>query len=114
MLDEPFPDDFRNNVIDAWMAQQKIDKNDITALDRPAYMGTGGMGALEFRSAPPLLTRHPSRAGSGRLVGVARDVVHCDLDGNAHGNERLATIIRSVHLQAGLGPKPGWLGTGDR
>jgi len=49
MLADALPDDFGNALIDAWMARQGIEKNSITILDRLAYMGKRGMGALEFR-----------------------------------------------------------------
>ena len=51
MLADALPDDFGNALIDAWMARQGVDKNQVTALDRLAYMGKRGMGALEFRPA---------------------------------------------------------------
>ena len=45
MLSDALPDDFGNNLIDAWMAHQGVAKQDITALDRLAYMGKRGWGA---------------------------------------------------------------------
>ena len=72
MLSDALPDRFGNQLIDAWMAQHGYTPEQITTLDRLAYMGKRGMGALEFR---------PSRAGNtsssaplqmASLVEVAR------------------------------------------
>ena len=47
MLADALPDDFGNALINAWMALRGVEKNSITMLDRVAYMGRRGMGALE-------------------------------------------------------------------
>jgi serine/threonine-protein kinase HipA len=49
MLADALPDAFGNALIDAWMAERGFAKNEVTPLDRLAYMGKRGMGALEFR-----------------------------------------------------------------
>jgi serine/threonine-protein kinase HipA len=51
MLADALPDDFGNALIDAWMAGKGVEKSQITPLDRLAYMGKRGMGALEFKPA---------------------------------------------------------------
>jgi serine/threonine-protein kinase HipA len=51
MVADALPDDFGNALIDAWMAERGISREEITPLDRLAYMGKRGMGALEFRPA---------------------------------------------------------------
>ena len=48
MLADSLPDKFGNSLIDAWMAGKGVEKSKITPLDRLAYMGKRGMGALEF------------------------------------------------------------------
>jgi len=49
LVADSLPDDFGNALIDAWMAGQGIQKQEITVLDRLAYMGRRSMGALEFQ-----------------------------------------------------------------
>ncbi len=46
---DALPDDFGNALIDAWMAEHGTRKSEVTTLDRLAYMGRRGMGALEFK-----------------------------------------------------------------
>lgn len=60
MLADSLPDDFGNNIINAWMAKNGVSVTDITPLDRLAYMDSRGMGALEFK--PPLGARKPSQS----------------------------------------------------
>ena len=48
---DSLPDRFGSALIDAWMADRGISRDDITPLDRLAYMGRRAMGALEFRLA---------------------------------------------------------------
>jgi serine/threonine-protein kinase HipA len=46
---DALPDDFGNALIDAWMAEHGTTKAEVTTLDRLAYMGRRGVGALEFK-----------------------------------------------------------------
>jgi serine/threonine-protein kinase HipA len=94
LLADALPDAFGNALIDAWMARQGIAKNEITTLDRLAYMGKRGMGALEF---------HPER-GSHRessaplemqtLVEEARRLIEGDLSVDHEAQAALANILR--------------------
>jgi len=94
LIADALPDDFGNALIDAWMARRGIAKDAITALDRLAYMGKRGLGALEFR--PPLMVMRESARPleMGMLVETARKVLHGDLAGEAAGHAALANIIR--------------------
>ncbi len=51
ILADSLPDDFGNVLIDRYMADKGISRNQITQLDRLAYMGNRSMGALEFKPA---------------------------------------------------------------
>ena len=94
MIADALPDDFGNALIDAWMAERGISKKDVTTLDRLAYMGKRGMGALEFR--PTLGSRRESKAPlqMKSLVEDARKLVEGDLLEDAHSKAALANIIR--------------------
>ena len=49
LLVDALPDDFGNALIDSWMMSRGLSKDRITMIDRLSYMGSRGMGALEFR-----------------------------------------------------------------
>jgi serine/threonine-protein kinase HipA len=94
MFADALPDDFGNALIDAWMAARGTTKAQVTTLDRLAYMGKRGMGALEFK---PALGSHRESAEPlemKSLVEEARKAVEGDLSADAHAKAALANIIR--------------------
>jgi serine/threonine-protein kinase HipA len=94
MIADALPDDFGNALIDSWMAQRGVSKDRVTPLDRLAYMGKRGLGALESRP-----TRGPSKESSlaiqlVRLVEDARLAVHGKINDDPHTQAALGQIIR--------------------
>ena len=94
LLADALPDDFGNALIDAWMARRGVDKQAVTTLDRLAYMGKRGMGALEFRPATGGGTESEQPLQLQKLVETARQVMQGDLAGDAHAAAALANVIR--------------------
>jgi len=94
MLSDALPDDFGNALIDSWMATHGVAKASITPLDRLAYMGKRGMGALEFSPARGTQRESAQPLAMQQLVEVARNVVHGVLAGDAHAKAAIANIIR--------------------
>ncbi len=94
LLADALPDDFGNALIDAWMAAKGVEKRAITTLDRLAYMGKRGMGALEFKPARGAHRESTEPLEMKTLVEAARKVVHGDLSGDAQAQAALANIIR--------------------
>ncbi|MBX3099992.1 MAG: type II toxin-antitoxin system HipA family toxin [Salinibacterium sp.] len=100
MLADALPDKFGNSVVDAWLASEGIDRARITPLDRLAYLGQRGMGALEFvpdlGPADPI----PTALDLGELILTARSVLAGTLDDDRHAADALSQII-SVGTSAG-------------
>jgi serine/threonine-protein kinase HipA len=95
MLADALPDDFGNALIDAWMAREGVATSQITSLDRLAYMGKRGMGALEFKPALGPKASKPSTAIElSALVESARRAVQGEIDTDAHAQAALAQIIQ--------------------
>lgn len=94
LLADSLPDRFGNALIDRYMAEKGIRKEDITVLDRLSYMGKRGMGALEF--APAQAVGRPSRAplDLADLVAEARNVLFGRLDDEKARKETLKAIMR--------------------
>ena len=91
---DALPDEFGNALIDAWMAERGTSKEDVTTLDRLAYMAKRGIGALEFK---PALGSHRESAAPlamKALVEEARKLVEGDLSEDRHAKAALANIIR--------------------
>ena len=94
LLADALPDDFGNALVDAWMASKGYAREAITPLDRLAYMGRRGMGALEFRPARgPNVASHTA-IKLGRLVASARLAVQGQIDTDPHARAALAQIIQ--------------------
>ncbi len=94
LLADALPDDFGNALIDAWMSAKGVEKRAITTLDRLAYMGKRGMGALEFKPARGAHRESADPLEMKALVEAARKVVHGDLCGDVLAQAALANIIR--------------------
>jgi serine/threonine-protein kinase HipA len=105
LLADALPDSFGNRLINAWMSGRGIDPNSVTVLDRLAYMGKRGMGALEFEPAEgpkpeasqPLEMRH--------LVEEARRVVRGTIGNDAAAQAALANLIQVGTSAGGARPK---------
>lgn len=93
-LADALPDDFGNALIDAWMSAKGIEKSAVTTLDRLAYMGKRGIGALEFKPARGAHRESAEPLEMKALVETARQVVHGHLTGDAQAQAALANIIR--------------------
>ncbi len=96
MLADALPDDFGNGLIDAWMAGKGIDKSNITALDRLAYMGKRGMGALEFKPARNMARKNSTAIELSALIDGARRAVKGEI-----GTDHLAIAALSQIIQVG-------------
>ena len=94
MLADALPDDFGNNLIDAWMARQGVAKQEITALDRLAYMGKRGMGALEFKPARGSHGASTTAIRLSKLVESARAAVHGEIETDELAKSALSQIIQ--------------------
>ena len=94
LISDALPDDFGNALIDAWMAQRGVPKSSITALDRLAYMGRRGLGALEFHPAKGSASESQKPLEMQSLVEAARHALHGKLAGDVHAQAALSNIIR--------------------
>ena len=91
---DALPDDFGNALIDAWMASKGVAKNEITALDRLAYMGKRGMGALEFKPVRSPSVQSTTAIQLSKLVESARSALYGHFDSDALTKTSLAQIIQ--------------------
>ena len=93
MLADALPDAFGNALIDAWMAQHGVEKSAVTSLDRLAYMGKRGIGAVEFKPARGSHRESAAPLEMKSLVEEARKLIAGDLSVDAHAKAALANII---------------------
>jgi len=90
---DSLPDSFGNRLVLKWMASHGIDVSEITPLDRLAYVGNRGMGALTYEPdiGPSRLT--PTAIDMRNLVEESRMALNADLS-KLGGADALREIIR--------------------
>ena len=76
LLAHSLPDDFGNKVIDAWLAAQGRPRNSFNPVERLCYIGTRGMGALEyFPSMAPGKLQKPASIEVDKLLELAKSIL---------------------------------------
>lgn len=96
LIADALPDRFGNAVVDAWMAERGVDRSQVTPLDRLAYAGSRGMGALTFEPADGPGDEAPPIVQVADLVVAARATVN----GDGSTQEGLADALRQL-IQVG-------------
>jgi serine/threonine-protein kinase HipA len=97
MLADALPDKYGSALIDAWLAGQGRTPQSFNAVERLCYIGTRGMGALEFAPVLGPRRRVSSRVDIDALVQLASDVLTQRLD--LHGSfaeGRRAEALRDI------------------
>lgn len=75
LLADSLPDKYGNALIDAWLARQNRDAASFNPVERLCYIGTRGMGALEFHPTLLKTTRRARRVEIAALVDLANQVL---------------------------------------
>lgn len=109
LLADSLPDAFGNLLIKRYMESEQIDLRQITPLDRLAYVGSRGMGALTFEPAIKEEDVLPSAIDIRNLVDGARLAMNNRLS-EMKGADALREIIRVGTSAGGAQAKAvvGW------
>ena len=94
LLADALPDAFGNQVIDAWLVSQNIDKRQITTLDRLAYAGERALGALTFHPPARALTAPVTAIQIADIVTQARAVIAGQVDEKDTTHDTLHQLIQ--------------------
>lgn len=104
MLADSVPDRFGNGIIDSVLAREGVLPGEISALDRLAYVGKRGMGALTF--APDSSPRPEHTAVEmNHLVEAARAALRGDLNDSDVAAESLNELIQVATSAGGARAK---------
>ena len=122
MVADSLPDDFGNALTTAYLANEGVPADQITALDRLAYLGTRGMGALEFHPLRGPRTRKATAIELSELVTAARSALFGATGADEHGLTDAIAHLIAVGTSAGgarakavvaLNPETGELRSGQ-
>ena len=97
LLSDSLPDRFGNALIDLWLARQGRALSDFSPVERLCYIGSRGMGALEFKPALVRESRTSAPIQIAELTDLAQRVLEHrrSLLANLGDREKaLATIFR--------------------
>ncbi|MDZ4826199.1 MAG: type II toxin-antitoxin system HipA family toxin [Actinomycetota bacterium] len=100
MLADSLPDDFGNALTTAYLANEGVRPEDITPLDRLAYLGNRGIGALEFRPGRGPRTRKSTAIHLSELVVAARSALAGEITGESRATDAIKRLI-AVGTSAG-------------
>lgn len=100
LIADSLPDAFGNALTTAYLANEGVRPDDITALDRLAYLGSRGMGALEFHPGRGPRTRKPTAIHLSELVVAARRALAGDIATEAGTTGAIKELI-AVGTSAG-------------
>jgi serine/threonine-protein kinase HipA len=121
MVADSLPDAFGNAVVTAYLATEGIRADEVTPLDRLAYLGSRGMGALEYRPVRGPRAQKPTAIELSDLVVAARSALTGELL-TGRGASKAISQLLAVGTSAGgarakavvaLNPSTGELRSGQ-
>jgi serine/threonine-protein kinase HipA len=75
LLADSLPDRFGNKLIDLWLQQHGRAPDDFSPVERLCYIGSRGMGALEFKPSLARQPEHSSPIDVAELTRLAREIL---------------------------------------
>lgn len=100
MVADSLPDDFGNALTTAYLASEGVAPDRITPLDRLAYLGARGIGALEFHPIRGPRTRKATAVELSELVVAARGAISEQI-GSGEGLSSALSHLIAVGTSAG-------------
>lgn len=108
LLADSLPDKYGNQLIDVWLAQRGRPKNSMNPVEKLCFIGTRGMGALEFEPAQLKATKQTFSIEIESLVSMAKEMLSKreDFGTNLKADEQKAMLdIIKIGTSAG-GARP--------
>ncbi|WP_317933524.1 type II toxin-antitoxin system HipA family toxin [Halioxenophilus sp. WMMB6] len=107
LLADSLPDKFGNKLIDQWLEKQGRSRDDFSPVERLCYIGSRGMGAIEFEPAIGGKPEQSLPIEIAELVGLANEALSqkrlmaVDLNGDGKAKKESLEKIISVGTSAG-------------
>lgn len=105
LLADSLPDKYGNALIDAWLAREGRDAASFNPVERLCYIGTRGMGALEFHPTILKTERRSRPIQIDALVDLANQVLdaRADLHGVLSGEDDRDTLEEILRVGTSAG-----------
>ena len=105
LLADSLPDTYGNALIDAWLARQGRDAASFNPVERLCYIGTRGMGALEFHPTLMKAAHRSRRLDIDALVDLANQVLSMrrDINGVLSGTDDRDTLEEILRVGTSAG-----------
>lgn len=105
LLADSLPDKFGNTLIDTWLASKGRQPGSFTPVERLCYIGTRGMGALEFKPLIEDVVGNDSIIEIGALVSLVSRVLddRVELEGKLLGINDEKALIDILRVSASAG-----------
>lgn len=105
LLADSLPDKYGNALIDAWLARQGRDAASFNPVERLCYIGTRGMGALEFQPTLMKAAHRSKRLRIDALVDLANQVLSMrrDMTGVLSGQDDRDTLEEILRVGTSAG-----------
>lgn len=76
LLADSLPDNYGNKLIDAWLAEQGRPQNSMNPVEKLCFIGSRGMGALEYEPARFQKSKNTFSVKVDELVDLAKKILH--------------------------------------
>lgn len=108
LLADVLPDKYGNQLMNSWLAQNGRPENSMNPIEQLCFIGTRGMGALEFEPTQFKPTEKPFQVEIDSLVNIAQHILNKreGFEANMNGDELEAMMeILKIGTSAG-GARP--------
>jgi serine/threonine-protein kinase HipA len=109
LLADALPDKYGNNLINTWLAQNARPAESMNPVEKLCFIGTRGMGALEFEAAQVKSGRRSFALEVSSLVDIARKISDSGYsfksELNAEENQELKNLLKIGTSAGGVRPK---------
>lgn len=109
LLTDVLPDKYGNQLINIWLAQNGRPENSINPIEQLCFIGTRGMGALEFEPTQLKSTKKSFQVEINSLVDIAQRMLDKreEFETNLNKNEQQAVmeILKTGTSAGGARPK---------
>ncbi len=104
---DSLPDHWGNKIFEQWAKANRIRLRDLSALDRLAYIGSRGLGALEFRPPAAGHLEHPFKVEIDDLYRLAQSALHeaRSFKAEMHPDSLIESLFKVGTSAGGRNPK---------